>query len=643
MYGLEFMLRHEAERAASSAGWPTASAAASAASRAGPSTEHRRRRWDPERWVLCTTWTRRTTSRPSAPGTWAATGRFGSRLQYVSGVPGDAAPELRRAASSSSTPTPATTCRSRATTSPTAWSPTSAVDLRVDKKFVNAQDDLVGLPGPAEPQLLRLQQPRGLHLQLRLLRARRVRLDHPAGPGLPRGILGGTRHEDLTDPLAATAAAWRLLAGRLRRGLPRRGDAPGPRGQDAALRRRLRAARGRPGRHGARDALLHAPELRRGDVAWRVALDYDRRARTSADEIERRFVAAGAAGARGRRRRLPAPRPSARWCPTPRCSGRRLIPWTIRRWWHWRRRSCRRARLPPARRRWPPTWRRSRPPTWPPCPPMRRPPCGLADRFACPIRFRATLASELYRRRDPQPHRSPQRPARERNVNANAQIIGFAGGGSGRRRERAGPRGVETTASPVPVRRCLARRLARGAGPQRSGPHLLRPRALRPRAVHPALRAGPAARGARRVPRHYYRLDAPGSGHRLYADPEGNETEMFELDDDVRMLPPGGTARFRLISAVRDVRGEWQQVRGRARGHGHRGRGGVRGAVSFARRIRGAALRPARSRPRRAGARDRRPAGSAARRPAARPDAPPARRGPASPPTTARGCSGRSR
>jgi len=58
---------------------------------------------------------------------------------------------------------------------------------------------------------------------------------------------------------------------------------------------------------------------------------------------------------------------------------------------------------------------------------------------------------------------------------------------------------------------------------------------------------------------YYYRLDAPGSGHYLYADEEGEETEMFELDEDVRLLPPGGNSSYRLVSVVRDVRSEWQQ------------------------------------------------------------------------------------
>ena len=58
---------------------------------------------------------------------------------------------------------------------------------------------------------------------------------------------------------------------------------------------------------------------------------------------------------------------------------------------------------------------------------------------------------------------------------------------------------------------------------------------------------------------YYYRLDEPRSGHRLLANDDGEQTEMWELDDDVRLLPPGGTSRYRLIAVVRDVRVEWVQ------------------------------------------------------------------------------------
>ncbi len=58
---------------------------------------------------------------------------------------------------------------------------------------------------------------------------------------------------------------------------------------------------------------------------------------------------------------------------------------------------------------------------------------------------------------------------------------------------------------------------------------------------------------------YFLRLDAPESGHDLYVDEEGEPTEMFMLDEDVRMLLPGGDSNFRLLSVVYDKRPEWIQ------------------------------------------------------------------------------------
>ncbi len=73
----------------------------------------------------------------------------------------------------------------------------------------------------------------------------------------------------------------------------------------------------------------------------------------------------------------------------------------------------------------------------------------------------------------------------------------------------------------------------------------------------------------------YYRLDAPGSGHQLLADDEGEEAESWDLDEDVRLLPPGGESRFRLTAVVRDERVEW------ARYHAVPGQSVVTGEVVF--------------------------------------------------------------
>lgn len=82
----------------------------------------------------------------------------------------------------------------------------------------------------------------------------------------------------------------------------------------------------------------------------------------------------------------------------------------------------------------------------------------------------------------------------------------------------------------------------------------------------------------------YFRLDAPGSGHQLLADDEGEEAESWDLDEDVRLLPPGGTSRFRLVAVVRDERVEW------ARYHAVAGQSVVVGEVVF--EPRGTAMLP---------------------------------------------------
>jgi hypothetical protein len=56
---------------------------------------------------------------------------------------------------------------------------------------------------------------------------------------------------------------------------------------------------------------------------------------------------------------------------------------------------------------------------------------------------------------------------------------------------------------------------------------------------------------------YYYRLDAPRSGHQFLVSETGEEAEMYELDDDTRIDPPGVGARYRILSVVRDERGEW--------------------------------------------------------------------------------------
>lgn len=58
---------------------------------------------------------------------------------------------------------------------------------------------------------------------------------------------------------------------------------------------------------------------------------------------------------------------------------------------------------------------------------------------------------------------------------------------------------------------------------------------------------------------YYFRLDVPSDSHALFRNDTGDETEMYALDDNVRLIPPAapGESRYRVIGCVRDARPEW--------------------------------------------------------------------------------------
>ncbi len=60
---------------------------------------------------------------------------------------------------------------------------------------------------------------------------------------------------------------------------------------------------------------------------------------------------------------------------------------------------------------------------------------------------------------------------------------------------------------------------------------------------------------------YWFHVDDPGNGFVLFRDDEGEETDMEMLDDNVRFEPPGGAGevRFRVYSVVRDERLEWER------------------------------------------------------------------------------------
>lgn len=58
---------------------------------------------------------------------------------------------------------------------------------------------------------------------------------------------------------------------------------------------------------------------------------------------------------------------------------------------------------------------------------------------------------------------------------------------------------------------------------------------------------------------YYYRQDAPSAEHQFFVTEDGQEAEMWDLDEHARIDPAGPGSRFRVVVAVRDTRGDWAQ------------------------------------------------------------------------------------
>ena len=56
---------------------------------------------------------------------------------------------------------------------------------------------------------------------------------------------------------------------------------------------------------------------------------------------------------------------------------------------------------------------------------------------------------------------------------------------------------------------------------------------------------------------YYLRQDDPTSAHRLFLTEDGDDAEMFDLDHRARIDPAGVGSTFRIVAAVRDERSEW--------------------------------------------------------------------------------------
>lgn len=57
---------------------------------------------------------------------------------------------------------------------------------------------------------------------------------------------------------------------------------------------------------------------------------------------------------------------------------------------------------------------------------------------------------------------------------------------------------------------------------------------------------------------YYYRQDAPTAAHQFFVTDEGDEAEMWNLTGSVRIVPDGVGSTFRVVTVVRDYRDEWE-------------------------------------------------------------------------------------
>jgi len=74
---------------------------------------------------------------------------------------------------------------------------------------------------------------------------------------------------------------------------------------------------------------------------------------------------------------------------------------------------------------------------------------------------------------------------------------------------------------------------------------------------------------------YYYRQDAPTADHHFFVAEDGTEAEMFDLDQEARIMPPGIGATVRVVAAVRDYRTDWIQF------HATPGGAVVEGTIEF--------------------------------------------------------------
>lgn len=187
---------------------------------------------------------------------------------------------------------------------------------------------------------------------------------------------------------------------------------------------------------------------------------------------------------------------------------------------------------------------------------------ALADRFACRLRFRAAITSERYIEVTRTLTVRHSRRLGSANANANPTVSGFEvlaiphPDVDFADRERYAsellhypfPATPEQGAIAVPTHADWTYYLTLEPGLQRYDA---------PDGEATGLRERASFRW------YYFAVDAPTDAYPLFRDDEGDPTEMWALDESVRLSPPSsGEHRYRLVGCVRDSRPEWEHFAG---------------------------------------------------------------------------------
>lgn len=202
---------------------------------------------------------------------------------------------------------------------------------------------------------------------------------------------------------------------------------------------------------------------------------------------------------------------------------------------------------------------------------------GLADRFACAVRFRATLRTDVVVDVTRNLTIRHTRRLLGPNANDNTLVTGLEIVAVARRDATRG----DVDDPEVPQQRFVL--VDRGDGrladsvsvPAVEGwTYFLKGRSTGQAYTSPWDPSFTASE-VREFRWYYYRKDAPTSPHAFFVTADGDEAEMWDLDDVFRVEPDGPGSTFRILLVSRDERPEWKSF------HAAPGTGVAGGVITF--------------------------------------------------------------